>query len=43
MIKVWLKAWRELDQSWIQWWIKRIPHHIQQIIMLEGGNKYRET
>ena len=43
MTKAWLKAWRELDQSWIQWWIKQIPHHIQQIIMLEGGNEYRET
>ena len=43
MTKAWLKAWRELDQSRIQWWIERIPRHIQQIIALEGGNEYRET
>ena len=34
---------RELStQKKIQEWIERIPEHIQKIIKLEGGNKYKE-
>ncbi len=36
----WLNAWNELSQETIQGWIKRIMHHIQEIIRLEGGNEY---
>ncbi len=39
----WLTGWRNLEQSRIQCWIERIPHHIQEIICLEGGNEYCET
>lgn len=39
----WIKAWVEdLQQKQIQAWIERIPHHIQQIIDLDGGNEYKE-
>nr|KMM65726.1 hypothetical protein CPAG_02070 [Coccidioides posadasii RMSCC 3488] len=38
----WKKAWEELPQAKIQQWIERIPHHIQEVICLEGGNEYRE-
>ena len=31
-----------MPQSHIQAWIKRIPHHIKQVIALEGGNEYKE-
>lgn len=24
-------------------WIERIPHHIQEIIRLKGGNEYRKA
>ena len=41
--EVWLKCWDKLPQSEIQCWIERIPHAIQKIIELEGGNKYLET
>ncbi|KMP07860.1 hypothetical protein CIHG_02829 [Coccidioides immitis H538.4] len=40
--EVWLQAWNELSQEKIQQWIEQIPHHIQEIIRLEGGNEYRE-
>jgi len=40
--RVWEKAWEDLDQSRIQMWIERIPHHIEEVIRLEGGNEYRE-
>ena len=39
----WLQCWDELPQSEIQRWITRIPHAIQMIIELEGGNEYKET
>nr|KMM68930.1 hypothetical protein CPAG_05253 [Coccidioides posadasii RMSCC 3488] len=38
----WKKAWEELPQVKIQQWIEWIPHHIQEIICLKGGNEYRE-
>lgn len=38
----WIKEWKDLEQSRIQAWIERIPHHIQEIICLEGGNEYKE-
>ncbi len=38
----WLQAWRDLKQSRIRRWIRRIPRHIQEIIRLKGGNEYRE-
>lgn len=39
---VWKQAWDDLEQSRIQRWIERIPHHIQEVIRLEGGNEYAE-
>ena len=42
MEKAWYKAWDDLPQSSIQAWIERIPHHIQEIIRLKGGNEYEE-
>ena len=37
-----MKAWNDLPQEEIQRWIAAIPHHIQEIIRLEGGNEYKE-
>ena len=42
MERRWLRAWKDLPQETIQSFIERIPHHIQQIIALEGGNEYPE-
>jgi hypothetical protein len=39
----WLKAWNKLSLETIQQWIKRIMHHIQEIVRLEGGNEYVES
>jgi len=41
-IQAWQQVWDELPQEAIQAWIERIPHHVQQIIELEGGNEYKE-
>ncbi|KAJ5723611.1 hypothetical protein N7488_001646 [Penicillium malachiteum] len=41
-IKIWEQKWDEMPQEMIQRWIERIPHHIQRIIELEGGNEYLE-
>lgn len=38
----WLQAWKDLPQATIQSFIERIPHHIEEIIRLEGGNEYKE-
>ena len=38
----WEKYWADLPQSKIQEQIKAIPHHIAEIIRLEGGNEYKE-
>ena len=38
----WWKVWLELEQKCIQAWIERIPHHIKEVIKLDGGNEYRE-
>ena len=38
----WYKAWDDLPQEQIQAWIEHIPRHIQEVIRLEGGNKYTE-
>ena len=40
--KAWLQAWNDLEQWRIQRWIERIPHHIKEVIKLEGGNEYKE-
>ena len=40
--KVWSRCWRELPQSRIRSWIERIPRHIKEVIVLKGGNEYRE-
>jgi hypothetical protein len=40
--QAWLQAWDELPQEKIQEWISAIPHHIQEVIRLEGGNEYKE-
>jgi hypothetical protein len=42
MERQWNKAWKNLPQETIQYWIKRIPHHISEIIRLSGGNEYSE-
>jgi len=42
MTTAWKKAWNDLPQEQIQQWIAAIPHHIQEIIRLEGGNEYKE-
>jgi hypothetical protein len=42
MEKRWLQAWKDLPQKTIQGWIERIPHHIREVIRLEGGNEYKE-
>jgi hypothetical protein len=42
MEKRWKKAWKDLPQDTIRSWIERIPHHIQEIIRLDGGNEYHE-
>jgi len=31
-----------MPQSKIQDWIKRIRRHVDEVILLEGGNKYKE-
>jgi hypothetical protein len=42
-VKIWEACWyKDLQQSQIQAWIKRIPRHIEEIIRLEGGNEYKE-
>jgi len=41
-IRVWKQAWDNLEQIQIQAWIERIIVHIQQVIKLKGGNKYKE-
>lgn len=38
----WEKCWADLPQEKIQEWIERIPHHIQEVIRLKGGNEYKE-
>jgi hypothetical protein len=42
MEQAWYQAWKDLPQEQIQQWIAAIPHHIQEIIRLEGGNEYKE-
>jgi len=41
-IKVRGAAWKELPQEKIQYWIERIPVHVQKVIELEGGSDYTE-
>lgn len=41
-IKAWERSWAEMPQSAVQGWIERIPHHVEQIIQLGGGNEYKE-
>jgi hypothetical protein len=41
-VESWLRNWKELPQCQIQAWVERIPHHIAEIIRLEGGNEYKE-
>ena len=41
-VRVWEKAWDDLEQTQIQAWIKRIVVYIQQVIQLKGGNEYKE-
>jgi len=41
-IQRWQACWDSLPQEAIQAWIERIPHHIKQVIELEGGNEYKE-
>jgi hypothetical protein len=38
----WIEWWDRLPQTQIQAWIERIPHHITEIIRLNGGNEYKE-
>jgi hypothetical protein len=39
---LWTRCWKSMSQRRIQRWIERIPHHIQEIIRLKGGNDYKE-
>ena len=41
-IAKWEACWLDVPQFEIQAWIERIPHHIKEIIRLEGGNEYQE-
>jgi len=38
----WTKAWEDLEQWRIQWWVKYILYHIEQVIRLKSGNEYQE-
>ena len=41
--KTWTQCWtKSLKQKQIQHWIERISRHIEEVIALSGGNKYRE-
>ena len=42
MKEAWIQCWKDLLQEKIQAWIERILVHIQEVIRLEGGNKYKE-
>jgi hypothetical protein len=42
MERRWLKGWNDIPQAQIQVWIEGIMHNIQEVIRLEGGNKYKE-
>ena len=42
VIGSWTNAWRDLEQSRIQAWIKCIVNHLEKVQELEGGNQYRE-
>ena len=33
-------AWKDLEQWRIQRWIRRIRHHVKEIIRCKGGNEY---
>jgi hypothetical protein len=38
----WIQCWKKLSQEMIQAWIKRIPEHIEKVIIAcGGGNEYR--
>ena len=39
---VWEKAWREMPQEVMQQFVERMPHHIQWVLSLKGGNEYHE-
>jgi hypothetical protein len=38
----WIDCWEAMEQEKIQAWIERIPRLIQEVIALEGGNKYKK-
>jgi hypothetical protein len=38
----WKKAWSDISQSQMQAWIKRMPHHIKNVIRLKRENEYKE-
>ena len=38
----WINCWDEMSQSKIQDWVERIYKHVQEVILLEGGNEYKE-
>jgi hypothetical protein len=40
MERRWYKAWEDLPQETIQAWISWIPHHIQEVIRVQGGNDF---
>jgi hypothetical protein len=39
----WVEAWLKLSTARIRIWIRRIIHHIKEVIRLEGGNNYIES
>jgi hypothetical protein len=38
----WITCWEEMPQNKIQDWIERIKRHVDEVILLEGGNEYKE-
>ena len=38
----WINCWDEMPQSKIQDWVERIYKYVQEVILLEGGNEYKE-
>jgi hypothetical protein len=40
--EAWVKCWQDLLQEMIQHWIENIMIYIPKIILLKGGNEYKE-
>jgi len=40
--QAWITCWEDMPQEKIQAWIERIPVHIQEVILCDGDNLYKE-